>query len=846
MRAVGVESEAELEFSALLDVCRPLLDRIAYLPRRQGDALNGALGLGPAEEVDRFAIGAALLNLLVTASAQAPVLVLVDDAQWLDRSSADALLFAARRLDGERVAVLFAAREADGPGFDAPGLETLALAGLDADATSKLLGAAPDVAAAVHVATAGNPLALLELRPSLTAEQLAGREPLADPLPAGTTMERAFAERAASLPAPARTALLVAAVSASPDLGPVVAALDRLGVPAAALEPGEDEGLIRIEPDRLAFRHPLVRSAVFHAASPSERRAAHRALAAALADTGREEERAWHLAAAAIGPDAQAADALAGAARRARSRSGYAGAASALERAARLTPDSELRRARLHEAAEAAWLGGRRAAGIALVEEALRGCEDPLLRSRMLHLRGHIERLAGDVRTGVDLLVEAAGLVEANDPAAAVTILTEAVHGAVNAGAAGKAVEAATRARELAPRDGSTEDFRAAFALGYALATIGRAPEAAPHLARALDLLDERPPAGADPADLIRGSIAAALLDRATYGLRVAERATELAREQGLYASLPRALAMAGWHARRLGRWNEAAELSTEALTLARETGETTVVTGLLTHLATIDAARGDELRTRAHVNEALELAGRRGVAAEWPERALALLDLTLGRFEDAARRLERLEAAGTTDGNADLVEAYVRLGDVESARAAFERSDALGSRASAADAGASAARSRGLLASDDGFEEHFREALALHEAAEDAFGSARTRLCLGERLRRAGRRIDARAELRGALEAFERLGAAPWAARARAELQASGATLRRRRAHAGDELTPQESQIAAHVAQGKTNKEVAAALFLSHKTVDFHLGRVYRKLNLRSRGELIRLFAAA
>jgi DNA-binding CsgD family transcriptional regulator len=846
VRALGVESEAELEFSALLDVCRPLLDWLAYLPARQADALRGALGLGPCRPVDRFAIGAATLNLLATASAQAPVLVLVDDAQWLDRSSADALLFAARRLDRERVAVVLAAREDDaGPRFEAPGLDSLALGGLGEDAIAELLGATPEVASAVRAATAGNPLATLEVRPSLTAAQLAGLEPLVDPLPAGATMERAFAARAASLPHHARTALLVAAVSPSTGLGPVVAALAELGAGPAALEQAEDAGLIRIELDRVAFRHPLVRSAVFHAASPSERRAAHRALAGST----RDDERAWHLAGAALGPDEEAAAALAEAARRTRARSGYAGAASALERAARLTPDAADRRARLQEAAEAAWLAGRRDAGIALVEEALDGAADPLERARMLHLRGHIERLAGNLAEAIDLLREAATLAEPVDPATAVTMLGEAATAALHAGLPAAALDAGERARALAPADGSAADFQADFALAQALYANGRAAEGEPRLERMLRALAARPGVD-DPVDLILGSIAAAFVDRAEHGLELAERAIALAREQGAYASLHRALGAAGANARRLGRWDEAYAYTSEALALARESGQTTIVAHTLTHLAFIDAARGDEARTRAHIGEALELGERLGVTADWPERALALLELTLGRFEEAAARLERLELSavehGSTADGADLVEAYVRLGDEERARTAFSRRESYGPRAGAADAGASAARCRGLLAGDDEFEAHFRDALALHEQAADAFAAARTRLALGERLRRAGRRIDAREELRAALDAFTALGAEPWAGRARAELQASGATLRRRAAHEGEELTPQERQIAAHVAQGKTNKEVAAALFLSHKTVDFHLGRVYRKLNVRSRGELILHFAAA
>jgi DNA-binding CsgD family transcriptional regulator len=855
VRAVGVESEAELEFSGLLDVCRPLLGQLPGLPAPQAGALRSALGLASGEAVDRFAIGAAVLGLLGAAAVGAPLVVLVDDAQWLDRSSADALLFAARRLDSEAVAVLFAVRDGAGCSFDAPGLTEFVLEGLAPAAAAALLASrspvpvASEVAERIYAVTRGNPLAALELPAHVPPEQLTGREPLAEPLPAGASVQRAFCNRVEALPPASRAAVLVAAVSPSAELEPVLSALAQLGVAWSALEPVEDAGLLRIEGDSIAFRHPLVRSAVFHGAAPSERRAAHRALADALEGAGRDDQRAWHLAAAALGRDADAAAALAEAARRTLARSGYAGAATAFERAARLTPDDELRRRRLHEAAEAAWLGGRKQNAIDLVEEALAGADDPELRARMLHLRGHIERIGGSVPKGVELLLEAADLAEPHEPARAVAILAEAVHAAVHAGAPGPALEAGLRARALAPRDGSAADFRAEFALGQALFVNERAGEGEATLLRALDLLAARPELADDPVNLIAGSIAAGMADRAAEGIELAERAMAAARDRGDFASLHRAIAAAGANARRAGRWREAYAYATETVARARECDETTIVFHTLTHLAAMDAARGDELRCRARVAEAIELGVRIGVVTEWPERLLAVLDLGLGRLEDAAARLEALErSAGDrgyfVGGAGELVETYSRLGDRERAQAAFERWLASDARASSVEAAATAERSRGLLAGDDEYEQHFREALRLQLSIGEVFGAARTRFCLGERLRRAGRRIDARRELRAALAAFEQLEATPWAERTRTELRASGETLRRREPHEGEELTPQERQIAAHVAQGKTNKEVAAALFLSPKTVDFHLRRVFRKLAVRSRGELIRQYA--
>src|SRR5215204_4798237 len=342
VRTVGVESETELEFSALLDVCRPLLEHLTELPRQQADALRAVLGLGPAVALDRFATGAATLALLAAAAEVEPLLVVVDDAQWVDPESADALLFASRRLADDRVLVVFAVREGEERPFIAPGLASLRLEGLARDEAASLLArhasVPPGVAARLYEATGGNPLAMIELPALLSADQLAGAAPLQEPIPVGPSVEQAFAGQAAALPDDSRRALLVAAVSGTGEVETVMAALDALRLDAAALEPAEDAGLVSVLEGRLEFRHPLVRSAVYHAAPPSERRAAHRALADVLVGPARAEARAWHLAAAALRADEDAAQALEEACDRSCS---HAARALALERAARLTPDHE-------------------------------------------------------------------------------------------------------------------------------------------------------------------------------------------------------------------------------------------------------------------------------------------------------------------------------------------------------------------------------------------------------------------------------------------------------------------------------------------------------------------------
>ena len=847
VRAVGVESEAQLEFSALFDVCRPLLDRLGELPERQREALAGALGIGPGGSVGRFSLGAATLSLLAAAAEHAPLLVLLDDAHWLDPASSDALRFAARRLAAERVALVFGAREEGNDEFDLRAFESVSLAGIDGEAAAALLArrtgkaVSPEVAERIWRATGGSPLALVEAAGRLTPEQLLGFEPLPDPVPVGAAVERAFGERAARLPEEARQALLVAALSSSGRVEPVVEALELLGADERALERAEDAGLIAVEAGRVGFRHPLVRSAVVQGAAASERRRAHRALAEALADRS-QEERAWHLGAAALGPDEQAAAALAQAGLRTRARSGWASAAMALERSARLTPDADTRRLRLVEAAEWAWVAGRIERTLALTDELLaaQGTEGAG-RAPVVRLRSQIELHCGDVGRGLAHLLEGAVLLEGHDPGVAVAVLADAVEAAELVGDADQALDAAHRAQALAPGD-EQSGFVAEFALGQALRLSARPADARPHLERALALLAASDALRASMRALSRGARAAGWLDRAPEGLVLARRASELARDQGAFGPLAHALAASSWLAACSGDWRGGYAQASEGLELARESRCAWASTSCLEQLAWFDAAQGREESCRGHAAKALELATRAGFRSERARLAAGLLELGLGRAQEAARIYESIEAATVRQNDAahgaDLVEAQIRSGRPDAAKAAYERT-------AATDNDALAARCRGLIAADDAFEVPFQEALELHPE-HDPFGRARTRLCLGERLRRAGRRIDARAELRAAHDGFEQLGAHVWAERAAAELRATGERLGRRQARQGEELTAQELRVALQAAEGKTNKEIGAALFLSPKTVDFHLGRVYRKLELSSRAGLIKRFAAA
>jgi DNA-binding CsgD family transcriptional regulator len=857
LRATGVESEAELEFSGLLELCRPVLDRLDALSDAQADALRGALALGPGGGRDTFTIGAATLALLAAAAEERPLLVVVDDAQWLDAASADALRFAGRRLLVDRVALLVAVREPWPNTFRAAGFEELAVVGLDREETARLLAEASgaelpdDAVERVHRETGGNPLALVALPELLDVDSLAEPAAVVEPLPVGERVEQAFAARVDELPEQARQALVTLAAATRDDLDVVATALAARGLDAAELQPAEDAGLVEVGEGRVRFGHPLVRSAVFHSAPPSERRAAHAAHANALAGRGEDERRAYHLGAAALGPDEEAASALAEAARTSAARGGLAAASAAFEQAARLSPDAADRVERLAEAAETAHGAGTTARAAELATEVLAADPDAAMHARALRLLGRVELQAGTQARAREHFLEAADLLEPIDPAAAVTTLGFAVFTSHFEGRIAGSVELSERARAIAARDGGPAALGADYVLGRSLLLAGRFDEGAPLLESVAEqlLVGDAPPRAA----IARASTCLAVLERLAESRELAAQATALARADGPMA-LVYGLTLVAELATRAGDWQAATAAATEGLTLARDLDQANIAAQTLSTFVSIEAARGEEAACRAHAAEATARLADAGM--ELPLQhiacALGLLDLGLGRVEEAVAKFEPAVAwvaeAGLCDRDVapepDLVDALLRLDRAGEAAAVLAAWQARGAP-NQPWAAAAAARCKGMLAGDDDFEATFETALALHERVEDAFAFARTRLAYGERLRRAQRRVDARQELRAALEGFERLAAEPWAERARRELRASGETLRRRQAAAGDELTPQELQIALHVAEGRTNREVGSALFLSPKTVEFHLARVFRKLDIANRAELIRRFAA-
>ena len=853
LEARGVESESELPFAGLSELLRPSLDHLDSLSGEQSAALRGALALGPSEASDRFAVYTAVLGLLAATAEHAALLCLIDDAQWLDTASAEALLFAARRLEAEGVALLVAAREGEEAGFEARGLEDLHLGGLDHDAAAALLAVhaaeppVPEVAERLARETAGNPLALVELSRLLSEGQLAGREPLGEPLPAGASAERSFQSRVGALSERARRALLLGAAEAGGDLGPILSAARALGVEASAFEEAEAAGLVAVAEARLFFSHPLVRSAAYSCASPAERRAAHRALAEAVGD----ERRAWHLAAAAFGPDEEVARALEHAADRARERRGYAAAAAALERAAWLSPEEIPRAKRLFAAADAARHGGRTEQALRLLAGALDGASEPQLRAAIQHARGRIALFHGRAQAAHELLAAAAASVEPLDSDLAASMLADAALASLLAGDAQAAVETGRRGQRTLQAEGGVAELITKLILGTALYRVGQVREGLQLVQSAAAIAEgDR----LEPEYRVHAAHVLTWAGEYARARALLRRVIDEIRTTGALGVLPFALYASSGLDTRTGRWTSAYADASEAVRIASDTDNPFWRCRALGCLALVEAGQGREEQCRAHAFEALALA--RSLDIEYPREigdALGLLELGLGRPDEAIGHLEPVTriAVEEVGGQSvlpraslpDLVEAYVRSG-----RPPPE--ELVGGLAAPAEAAESASfcalaeRCRGLLAGDEEFDARFTEALRLHELAGMPFATARTALSYGERLRRSGRRVDSRAQLRAALETFLRLGAQPWVEHAERELEATGETVRRRDASAAEELTPQELQIALVVARGATNREAGAALFVSPKTVEYHLGRVYRKLGVRSRTELARLVA--
>jgi DNA-binding CsgD family transcriptional regulator len=860
LRSRGIQSEAVIPFAGLAELLRPALGALDRIPAPQATALAGALALGPAGARDRFAIGAATLSLLSASAEEEPLVLLVDDAHWLDRSSAETLLFAARRLLADPIALVITVREGEPSLLDGADLRTLRVPGLDrADATQLLSreDVPDDVLERLYRATAGNPLALLELAPE--AARLVS-QPSAAPVPISTSIGTAFLRRFGELPEPTRGVLVLVAASDACGVAVLARAASHIGLNIGDLAAAEEAGLVTVGPREIEFTHPLARAAMYADAAAQERREAHAALAAALPDRD-VDQRAWHLAAASIGPDDQASHALEQAGVRARERSAYAVAAAAFERAAGLATIDEARDGLLLGAAEAAWLGGDGRRTLALLDDA-QGDDAQAhvvaaaIAARIDHLRGQVAMRRGPVMDGYRLIVGAAARIADTDPELAVAMLAQAVHGCFYTGDTRAMIAAAERAVALASRqDSRRATVFAAMARGIALVAGGQGEAGAASTRRAVEIMEASDELREDSGLLVWAALGPLLLREADTGRELIERASERVRAQAALGALPYLLQLLARDQATTDQWTAAEASYDEAIRLGRETGQRVEVAAALAGLAWLEARQGREVNCREHAAEATKLCQQLGIGlfGVWAIQALGDLELGLGRPAAAIEHHQAQAEALCTHGIADvdlspapeLVDAYLRLGREDSAATVAVDFIAQATTKGQPWALARAARCRGLLADADQLESCFEEALLLHEQTPDVFELARTRLAYGARLRRARKRVRARDELRAALAIFERLGAQPWADQAHAELAATGETARRRDVSTLDELTPQELRIARLLADGKTTRETAAAIFVSPKTVEYHLRHVYGKLGIHSREELISAFQA-
>jgi DNA-binding CsgD family transcriptional regulator len=848
-RATGVESEIELAFAGIHQICAPCLDRLERLPGPQRDALGTALGLRDGDAPDRFRVGLAVLGLLADAAEQRPLVCLVDDAQWLDAASAQTLAFVARRLDAESVGLVFAVRESPGERH-LDGLPELVIGGLDARDAQTLLDtvvAGPlDVRVRDRIVaeTRGNPLALLELPHGRSPAELAGGFGLADEPALRGRIEDSFRERLAALPPPTRMLLLVAAAEPVGDPVLVWRAATALGIGSDAAAAATAAGLVDLD-GQVLFRHPLVRSAAYGAAAPEEQQRVHRALADATDADADPDRRAWHRAQAAAGLDEDVAAALEHSAGRARARGGLAAGAAFQARAAELTPDPVRRAQRALAAAQGKHQAGAPDAALRLLAMAQAGPLDELGQARAELLHAQITFTTTRGRDAPPLLLAAAKRLEPLDPTLARETYLDAFAAALSAerlarGGGGREVAAAVLAA-----DWHSPTRRACDLLLDALAqrhAEGCAP-AAPALTRALRAFRDEPLSEDEELRWLwlACHIARHVADDEAWN-ELTARQLELARRTGAFSLLPVALEDRFSVELLSGNLAAATLLAAEQDAVIEATGSHLVGRAGIALAFWLGRDAEAEALTESRRQDVL----RRGeglwlTANDW---GTAVRYNGLGRYEDALAALE--EAARDLEGPSlsmwvasELIEAAVRSGRPERAAGPLARLAEI-AEANGTDwaLGLHAARAA-MLADGQAAERLYREAIERLARTRIRVATARAHLLYGEWLRRENRRVDAREQLRAAYEQFTEVGNEAYAERARRELLATGETVRKRCVETLDELTPQETQIARLAAGGNTNPEIGAQLFLSPRTVEWHLRKVFGKLGISSRREL-------
>ena len=843
-RAAGVESEMELAFAGLHALCAPMLGRLGQLPAPQRDALNTAFGMSAGPPPDRFMVGLAVLSLLADAAEEQPLVCIVDDAQWLDRVSVQTLAFVARRLLAERVGLVFALRESGGDHL-LEGLPELMVEGLAIDDAGLLLDAAipgpldARVRDRILGEADGNPLALVELARGAKPVAVAGGFGLPVEMPLTSRIEQGFVRQLEPLPAQTRRLLLLAAAEPVGDVPLLWRAAERLGIGPEAAAPAEVAGLLEIGA-RVRFRHPLVRSAAYRAAPAPERREAHRALADATDARLDPDRRAWHRARAAAGPDEAVAGELERSADRAQARGGLSAAAAFLQRAAELTPDPAKRVERSLAAAQAKLEVADAVSASDLLAAAEIGPVDELQRARLERLRAQIAFAIRRGRDAPPMLLEAARRLGPLDAAMARETYLEAIAAAMFAGRLGagpdeRAVAEAARASSQASAAGAADLLLDALVTRF---TEGYATSVEP-LSRALRTFCALDDGGADRRWLwLACRLAQDLWDDELWHA-LATRGVHVARETGALSLLPNALNYLAALNVHSGAFATAAALVDEVDSITHATG----FPPLMYAACRLAAARGDQTQTEALLEWGRRSATERGEGsalgqASWLTALLYNGHGDYGEALAAARQAcEHEDVMAYGWALVELIEASVRSGGREDeAAAALDRLSER-TRASGTEwALGIEARCRALLSDDESCYRDSVERLARTRAVVEL---ARSRLVYGEWLRRENRRVDAREQLRAAHEMFSRMGAAAFAERARRELAATGETVRKRTVETPDELTTQEAQVARLAAQGRTNPEIAAQLFISARTVEYHLHKVFPKLGISSRREL-------
>jgi len=848
-RAAGVQSEVELAFAGLHQLCAPMLDHAESLPGPQREALHTAFGLSAGPVPDRFLVGLAVLGLLSETARERPLVCLVDDQQWLDHSSAQALGFAARRLAADPVGLAFAARI---PGQDMAGLPELVVEGLAEDDARELLESVltgpldARVRDRIIAETHGNPLALLELPRGLTPAQLTGGFGLSGAVPLDGQIEESFGRQLEALPAQTRRLLQLMAADPSGDPVLVWRAAGRLAIGAGAAGPAVEAGLAEFGA-RVRFRHPLVRSAAYRSASLQTRHELHGALAEATDPAVDPDRRAWHRAQATAGPDEDVAAELEQCAGRAQRRGGLVAAAAFLERSAGLTLDPARRAQRALAAAQAKHRAGAPDAALGLLAVAQAGPLDELQQARGDLLRAQIAFASSHGRDAPPLMLSAAKRLEALDVGLARETYLEAFTAALFVGRLSPAVGDVARAARMAPVPLTPARAPDLLLDGLALLVTEGYAAGTPALRRALLAFRSQEISAEEGLSWLwlAERAAMAVWDDETWHI-LASRHVKLARDAGALSELPLAVRSRILLHSHAGELAEGAALIAEAQVVAEATGSQLAPYGA----TGVAAWRGREAEAteliQANMDGVTSRGEGRGVTSQY---SAALLHNGLGHYDKALAAAELVceyDDIGVLGWElTELIEAAVRSGQPARAADALQRLSET-TRASGTDwALGTEARSRALLSEGETAENYYREAIERLGRTRMRPAVARAHLLYGEWLRRENRRRDARAELRTAYDLFTAMGIEAFAERARHELLATGDTVRKRTVETVSELTAQEAHIARLAVDGRTNVEIGAQLFLSTRTVEWHLSKVYTKLGVGSRRELRRALAS-